>query len=95
MAMASPTRTTARTEESPVEKLAQCKLTRENPLLDWSRDMSEEELLTEDDFSVVLGVNGGTLGYTPARVAVLAKVFLDEHLLTVVVDNTLSVPLAA
>ena len=31
----------------------------------------------EDDFSAVLGVNGGTLGNTPGRVAVLAKVFLD------------------
>ena len=42
--MERQTTTTARTEDSPVEKLAQWRLTSENPLLDWSNEMSDEEL---------------------------------------------------
>ena len=49
------------------------------------------DLGVEDDFSVVLGVDGGTLGNSPGGVAVLAKVFLNEHLFSVVVHNALSV----
>ena len=36
--------TTARTEDKPVEKLAQCKLIKLNPWLDWSRIKSEDSL---------------------------------------------------
>ena len=42
--MERQTTTTARTEDSPVENLAQWRLTSENPLLDWSNEMSDEEL---------------------------------------------------
>ena len=42
--MERQTTTTARTEDSPVEKLAQWRLTREKPLFDWSNEMSDEEL---------------------------------------------------
>ena len=37
--------TTARTEDKPFEKLAQCKLIKLNPWLDWSRVTSEDLLL--------------------------------------------------
>ena len=42
--MERQTTTTDRTEDSPVEKLAQWRLTSENPLLDWSNEISDEEL---------------------------------------------------
>ena len=45
----------------------------------------------EDVFSVLLGVDSGTLSNAPGRVAVLAKLLLNKHLLMVVVDNTLSI----
>ena len=44
--MEKQTNATARTEDNPVEKLAQCMLTRENPLLDWSKEISDDELET-------------------------------------------------
>ena len=43
--MERQTTTTAKTDDSPVEKLAQWRLTKENPLLDWSNEMSAEELV--------------------------------------------------
>ena len=42
--MERQTTTTAKTDDSPDEKLAQWRLTRENPLFDWSNEMSDEEL---------------------------------------------------
>ena len=38
--------TTARTDDRPVEKLAQCKLMKLNPLFDWSSVTSADSLLT-------------------------------------------------
>ena len=37
--------TTARTDDRPVEKLAQCKLMNENPWFDWSKVTSADSLL--------------------------------------------------
>ena len=49
------------------------------------------DLGVEGDFCVVLGMDGGTLSDSPGGVAVLAKLFLDEHLFPVVVHKAFSV----
>ena len=43
-----PTKTTARTDERPVEKLAQWRLIKENPLLDWLSETWLEESVMAD-----------------------------------------------
>ena len=63
-------------------KLAQCKLTSENLLFDWSREMSLEELVTS--FSTE------TAASSWAWMAV-CEVLLDKLLLTDFVNDTLSV----
>ena len=85
--MASPTNTTARTEESPVEKLAQCKLTREKPLFDWSREMWSEESV----ISVSLGVDGGGFSDITDGLAMFLDVLLDELLFMYLVDEVLAI----
>ena len=45
--MKTPANTMARTDDNPVLKLAQCMLTKLNPLLDWSNATSWDSLETE------------------------------------------------
>ena len=45
--MKTPANTMARTDDNPALKLAQCMLTKLNPLLDWSKATSWDSLQTE------------------------------------------------
>ena len=89
--MNNPARTTARTEDKPVLKDAQWMLTKENPLLDWSRLMSLDSLVTllsmvRLESSSHVDRRGGCSGISPAH-----KIFFDHALLVVLVDEVLAV----
>ena len=63
--MANPTSTTMRTDDRPVEKLAQCKLMKLIPWLDWSRDTCSDSSVTsvstETEASSSAWMAGGAL----------------------------------
>ena len=88
--MASPTNTTARTEESPVEKLAQCKLTREKPLFDWSREMWSEESVISVSRMTSASSWAWTVGASVTPPMFL-DILLDELLFMYLVDEVLAI----
>ena len=64
--MATPTKTTARTDERPVEKLAQWRLIKENPLLDSSSETWSEESETSDSMVTSASSWAWTVGVSPS-----------------------------